>query len=116
MTRGNDSGNCQLCLVEVGSLTLLGFGWHLLRVRFLPSWGLVWTWPAAAWKCSLDKGLICSVPILCPDVHFAIDWSSSDFVVSALQEELLIQLSRLMNVHTPPGSLERNLFCLRGDR
>lgn len=90
MTRGSDSENYQLCLVEVVSFTLLGFGWHLHRVRFSPSWDLVWSWPAAAWKCSLDKYLISSVPVLCPDVRFAINWCLSDFFVSALQEELLI--------------------------
>lgn len=83
MTRGSDSEKYQLCLVEVGSFTLLGFGWHFHRVRSLPSWDLVWGWPAAAWKCSLEKHLISSVPILCPDGHFAVDQCLSDNFVSS---------------------------------
>lgn len=71
--------------------------------------------PCCCWKCSLEKCLISSVPVLCSDGRFAVNQCLSDSFVSALQEELLI-LSRLMNLHFPPGSLEGSLFFLYGDR
>lgn len=43
-------------------------------------------------------------------------WLVFKWLVSVLQEELLIQLSWLMNLHIPPGRLEGSLCCLYGDR